>query len=727
MSKLITASGGYAATIGGTVTVSGSNDVDVISLVDVAGKIDFDGSFNRGGDFIILPNAAKTYSVVRAGSSVALTDADSTITIPVGTTGTKIQFADGELVLKFDSEVLLGAQAVTQTVASVSASLATKAPPPSTTATVGKLIMMQNEPVVIGGNMSVFGTNGKDVVTVANAAGEVSFDGSFNRGGDRIILLDFPEAYAGVLRGSSLALSTGDKKVTIPIGVAGADIEFSNGARSLVYTNSSVYLGNQAISGTSTKLFKFEDNIAFKKVENAFVGSMPLPGSFQVITCVAAIDVNGDGYKDIVFQGFEKVLSDKGSPDIGNVPTPNKISILINHGGKYFAEETSKYLTGNAALSGAARKIEVSDLNGDGKLDLLFASNREDGRAGTPYENNTAYMDILLSTAAGYTIKSFGKEDWYHSAGFATFSGKTYALGAGFLHGSPGRSDMQGGFELSGEGLIETLKLPFQLSPNNFMFFESPGSKDTDSLIQTAAAPNWLGVEAWQLKQGQWSKVGQIDTPGTFIKNVSIKTYNGNMQEGQIYKIDDDYVVTGLGNSITESAKIDIFSDGKLAVVMKLEATVVRNFDEKTTNFVDQSSDTNGIIAGDRLVFFTIEDGVIKKLDIKILGAPKIVNSNLLNVVDFNDDGFQDIVMSPYTTSALPDVYINNRDGTFTHLDLKLSEPMNYRIDGFSVVDDFNNDGIPDMIAMPGNGVDSQDAFAMTKFFYYVGSNNTMI
>lgn len=116
MAQLITGSGGYAATVGGTVRIAGSNDVDVIHLADLPGRITFDGSFNRGGDFIVLPNATKAYTVARTGSSITLSDADTTIVIPVGTKGATLQFADGELVLKFDGQVVLGSQVIRSSV-----------------------------------------------------------------------------------------------------------------------------------------------------------------------------------------------------------------------------------------------------------------------------------------------------------------------------------------------------------------------------------------------------------------------------------------------------------------------------------------------------------------------------------------------------------------------------------------------------------------------------------
>jgi hypothetical protein len=467
----------------------------------------------------------------------------------------------------------------------------------------------------------------------------------------------------------------------------------------------------------SSNGYAVSNNIKLTQALNSFHGNMPLPGKFQVITAATAIDINKDGFKDIVIHAFEKVIGSRVSTNLGDVPTANKISILINKRGSYFQEETSTYISGNQSLSGASRKVEMTDINGDGTEDLIFACNREDGRSGQEHDHNTAFMNVMVSTPNGYQIKEFGAKDWYHSAGYAVFNQKTYVAGSGWLFGSPGKSMLQGGFEYKNGALVEAIKFPFQLSPSNFLFFESPGSKNTDYLIQTAAAPNWLGVEGWQYVGGTWTKVGQFDNPGTFVKDVTVKTYNGVVQSAEIYKLGADYIITGMGNSISESAKIDINNNGQYAVVMKLEAAVVTNF-TSGTNYVDQLKD---VTHGDKLVFYTIKDGKLLNLNININSRPG-VNANMLNVVDYNNDGYDDIVLSGFSKTALPDVYLNDRAGSFIFTELVVDYKLNYDIDGFSIIDDFNNDGIMDMVSMPGNGQYENNSTIMSLFAYFTGS-----
>lgn len=361
MAQLIGGSGGYAATVGGNVKVFGTSDIDVISLADIAGTITFDGSFNRGGDFILLPNSAKSYTITRAGSSVTITDPDSTITIPVGTKGTTLQFADGELVLKFNGQVQLGSQVVTATSAGITATLSVKTTLPTATSSTGTLILAPNDPVLIGGNVKIFGTNGADTVTVADVAGNISFDGSFNRGGDKIVLSKFAENYS-VARPSASNVVIGDEdtKLTIPLGTKGLDVFFRFGDKKLIYSDGYAYLGTQEITApTSQVTTKFGINTLTKMSSvQLSMDQSGLGESFSIL------DINGDGIKEIIF--FPANMREN------SVKFKDVMSINIRQD---YSLEVSKLLDsfGRTLQSEWVQDSAVADFNKDGKLDLIFA------------------------------------------------------------------------------------------------------------------------------------------------------------------------------------------------------------------------------------------------------------------------------------------------------------------------------------------------------------------
>lgn len=86
----------------------------VILSNPIAGNltVTLDPSFNQGGDTIVLAGSAADYSIVRSGSSVILTNGSISVTIPVGTAGANVVFANGAgaadddvRVLKFDTAI----------------------------------------------------------------------------------------------------------------------------------------------------------------------------------------------------------------------------------------------------------------------------------------------------------------------------------------------------------------------------------------------------------------------------------------------------------------------------------------------------------------------------------------------------------------------------------------------------------------------------------------------
>ena len=110
---------------------------ETISIA-LGAKVVLDASFNRGGDVIRLSGNAASYTAVQSGSSIILTDTEGTsVTIPVGTTGAQVSFADSApRTLFFDTNlraIKLGTDTIDATADALSAGTAL---PPAPTQTV---------------------------------------------------------------------------------------------------------------------------------------------------------------------------------------------------------------------------------------------------------------------------------------------------------------------------------------------------------------------------------------------------------------------------------------------------------------------------------------------------------------------------------------------------------------------------------------------------------------
>ena len=92
---------------------------------------------------------------------------------------------------------------------------------------------------------------------VAIASGQrinVTFDPSFNRGGDVIILPNQANTYTAALVGSAVLLSGADQSLSIPVGVSGLTLRFADVERTLLFTGGAVKVGDQTIGSTATAL-----------------------------------------------------------------------------------------------------------------------------------------------------------------------------------------------------------------------------------------------------------------------------------------------------------------------------------------------------------------------------------------------------------------------------------------------------------------------------------------
>ena len=254
--KMILTEAGQDIIIGGNVeifgTAAGGEVIEVLR-----GDILLDASFNLGGDTVVLPGAAGSYTAILSGSFVTISGGDISVAIPVGAAGLAVQFSNSTRTLRFDSgagEVMLGTQSIGTTAEAVAAS----GPPLVDAAETGpdslaKLILTApGQDVDIGGNVAIFGTaSGGEVINVLE--GTIQLDASFNLGGDTVVLPGNANTYTATLSGSFVTIASGDISVAIPVGLAGLTVDFGDVDQVLRYDPESgqVLLGTQAIGSTA--------------------------------------------------------------------------------------------------------------------------------------------------------------------------------------------------------------------------------------------------------------------------------------------------------------------------------------------------------------------------------------------------------------------------------------------------------------------------------------------
>lgn len=127
-------------------------------------------------------------------------------------------------------------------------------------------------------------------------------------------------------------------------------------------------------------------------------------------------DGNGDGYPDLL--ASSTYLQIATQTDADSIDTLNYYEYDPNDG-RFKNRTIEKF--GNSSFGALVRKIRFADINVDGIDDIIFSSNREDGRLTAPGNSNMgASNDVFISNLnGGFSNFKVGEPAWSHDVGIA--------------------------------------------------------------------------------------------------------------------------------------------------------------------------------------------------------------------------------------------------------------------------------------------------------------------
>lgn len=265
---------GYRAILpdGGKVEVGGSGDVigskgaQEVAVFDKAATIALDPSFNLGGDVLRFSKIAASYTVRRSGSFAIISDPDTSVTVPIGTKGMTIAFADGNRTLVYaNGQFKLGAQVFSDAAVKITAQSEGAVGAYSLASVQSTVVVNDSAPSILGGNLAVFGSKtGKETIKLADGAQKVTLDASWNSGGDILVLPKAGSSYTIAKSGSVVTLSAESQTITVPVGIAGMTLRFTDGDRVLFYDtkDQSFKLSEQIITATANKVSELSQVIS---------------------------------------------------------------------------------------------------------------------------------------------------------------------------------------------------------------------------------------------------------------------------------------------------------------------------------------------------------------------------------------------------------------------------------------------------------------------------------
>ncbi|MFZ4523968.1 MAG: FG-GAP-like repeat-containing protein [Chlorobium sp.] len=413
-----------------------------------------------------------------------------------------------------------------------------------------------------------------------------------------------------------------------------------------------------AYSGSVSVLMNKGDGTFAPKVYYAVSG---YPNS------VTTVDLNGDGKADILWKGMDYATYTE------------KVSVLMNKGDGTFTEKA------DLAIEGSLHTI--TDLNGDGKADLLLK--------GVDYATNTGTVSVLMNKGDG------------------TFAAKVdFATGGSLNTVTDLNGDGKGDLVVTGiDSYNNTSKLSVLMNKGNGTFaakvdYTIDGSLNTVTDLNGDGKADFV-VMGVDYATNTWKvSVLMNKGDGTFTAKVGNTLYRS-----------PDYVTTpdlnGDGHADLLLVGVDYATNtGKLSVLMnKGDGTFAATIDYATNSApaLVTTTDLNGDGKGDIMVTGLDYAGNISKISVLLNNgdgtfAPKAdyavgfygASPSFVTVVDLNGDGYNDILFK-LSNGQEPDkvfALLNNGKGAF---DEKIAYTSGAYLSSLTTAD-LNNDGMADII-----------------------------
>ena len=432
--------------------------------------------------------------------------------------------------------------------------------------------------------------------------------------------------------------------------------------------------------------------------------------SVPIFTSILSpVDINLDSYNDLIVHYW------CGPKEFGvyiDTPVPDAVVAFKNNGDETFTIANSEVFGQEALSFGAAsRKVVEADFNGDGYLDILYALNKEDGRAqagDAGGASNESPQNILLSNGDGtYALADLGFSEWVHAVDAAQLpSGNFDAVISGF------RSPDVRGFRYEGQAFqsVTDYSSPggpvnrFGASTLKFLPEYTIGSGSTLAISDSGDCGIQVNLSSFSKASGEWLFSDKTDFNCRTIQN-AYENYTGEVGDLPLVTIDgQDYTGGGFGND--ESCALELSPGDRPVAVVKYSAQpIAGNYEEGVVYKQGELTVEN------KINIFEVSDsglalktGVIEGHDVSTLftfGACR----------DINNDGYDDLVLlqnaggggEATNTRNKPIIYLNDKENHLVKMDLEGipeipvgDNNFDYLIHGFLA--DMNGDSIEDLV-----------------------------
>ncbi len=396
---------------------------------------------------------------------------------------------------------------------------------------------------------------------------------------------------------------------------------------------------------------------------------------------VIPVDINGDNYDDFVIHYW------CDQEEFGNSvrgETKNIIVAFTSDGsGGYDVDNYNVFGESYPSLGGASRKFKVFDINGDGKDDIAYAMNNEDGRSAYTWEDqlsNGTQPTVLLSTETGFTIERMGEQDWGHAVSITETGDVIFA---GFNYGTQA-------FRLQGEQWIDVTSEYPSVSPSSHLI-------KNGTIANAERRSDSFGFYLTKIIEDEWQRFAEY----MFTKDFDVYWESWNNSGTGNY---DPYPVTTLYGKKYFGAMFDTMCEFDGMLIAKLNAATLKDGSEPIEGGYYQQTDTYPV---NMLMFFALVDEEIVLQDSPITDENINVNYNDWTCNDINNDYSNDIVTSVFSEpwvdtreyrGGVPIVYLNNGSGSLTSVDVSEWPTYSQEVSTAGFLHDIDNNGTSDLI-----------------------------
>jgi len=251
--------------------------------------------------------------------------------------------------------------------------------------------------------------------------------------------------------------------------------------------------------------------------------------------------------------------------------------------------------------------------------------------------------------------------------------------------------------------------------------FTSSNGKYSDRLVQQTSFRGYLAAEGFYMENGSWypTNVVRPDITKIIATNVTWTIYSGDKKIVDVAQYGDKQILVGGGQGNVENlCTVKNGPNESFIAALTLMPVLKQPYDPAKPLTMDSIQHQ----IEHTLFTFKNNGKELVREKITIQGETEFLDTKM-ECIDVNKDGYDDLVMSivPNSTEIVK-IYINQKDKTFKKLDLgdttKFVLSSKDRVHKhMSIIGDFDNDGIQDVIVYPDHVDNNLNLNGAIKFF----------